>query len=177
MSKIAVKVLKKPEVCDILSNLLFTFVFLERVDDVRFEQYEFDKTKEEFTLKDGSVSPISDWDKVIAFSNDYELRLKRIGDDECKAIVITDDDTKVPLGWDFRDVSDFENNYYKVFLWGSYDNNVNCWIEGRIPRFLHYPLDPKTSPSPMLKVMEYYNVCWEDDSVKEERYYRFVDLY
>ena len=179
MSKIGLKHLNKAELCDVLSKLSFDFVFLERVDDIRIEKFVFDNKKAAFTLPDRSESAISDWHKVTAFSNEYEFRCDKKGDDSYNAIFLTDDNAKFPENWNEneRDISDFEHREYDVFLWGGYEKTVKCWIEGRIPRFLHYPLDPKESPSPRLKVKKYYRVYWDDDRIKEERYYRFITLH
>lgn len=177
MSKIGEKELNKSELYNLFSRFSFDFVFLERVDEIRIERFKFDNKKDIFVLKDSSESSVFDWDKGIAFSKEYELRWEKNGNDEFHAIFITDNNAKIPSSWNVRDISGFEKCAYEVFLWGRYDRDADCWIEGRIPRFLHYPLNPNSSPSPKLKVNEYYRVFWEDDMVKEERFYRFMEMF
>jgi len=175
MAKIGTKTFSSTkDFSDWIKTLSFEAVILERVNRIELELFQYDSTNKKFTHWDGYGSEINELEKVIAFSYEYEVRWNRNESDMYEAYLITDDDAKMPADFISRNISDFKKRTFPVFLWGAKKDSGNIWMEERIPRLLHYP--QQVGESPKLTVNEYRKVSWENDSVKEEVFYRFTKL-
>ncbi len=139
----------------------------------------------EFTRQDGillirhpdttnSLTELNDWVKGTAFCEEYEVCWHKTGEESFQIFIISDSKKLIPFGFNTKDLNGFEVRNYPVYLWGRREPGWPEWREDRIPRSLYYP--GGAGNSPMITVKEYRKLSWENNSIKEEMFYRFVKL-
>lgn len=90
------------------------------------------------------------WPQGRAFGPEREVRWQKAGD-HCRVDVLTESPDLFPAGKDWErttsDVNGFRRR--KILLWGELGETPDApeeWIEVRIPRPLHYPVDDLQRP-------------------------------
>lgn len=109
------------------------YIVTARADDVRFRRLTEIAVETEGPL----------WDEGRAFSVTAELRWKRTAKGSFALLLLTEDQQKVPRGWE--PVGDGwsvlpHDGKESIRLWGEWRKELSSWVETRIPRVLNYPV-------------------------------------
>jgi len=167
------------ELASFLGRLSFEAVILEKLDEIEFVRFDFDKTNRQFIHNDGTRrSDLREWSRGTAFSELYQVQWEKENGGIYKVIIIDDSNQAFSENFVSRSITR-DSGAFSVFLWGVYEAAHKGWHEKRIPKILHYPYqggEIEANKSPRLKVQKYRDVSWDNDALKEEIFYRFVKL-
>ncbi|MBM4428831.1 MAG: hypothetical protein FJ026_00600 [Chloroflexi bacterium] len=121
---------------------------------------------------------LDSWWEGRVFSRRLEVRWRAGGSyavllltEEDKQVSVLDGFEPVPGQWTVVDRTDVRR--HGLYLWGRYDDNLDAWVEVRIPRFLQYPVPkPKGVGDPALRFVRvgHYDYCAPNGAVQLVRW-------